>query len=550
MKISMVQNNYTIADFNGNCEKIIHSINKNSASDLIVFSELTLSGYYPWDLIYRNNFFEEQNKSLEKILDFSKTIKSHIVLGLVRNNDGKGKPFFNSLVVIHKGEIIFDYDKKLLPTYNIFDEARHFEPGTKNGFFELTINNIKYPVGFFICEDGWNNNLEDYKVDPIKEVIEAGAKILIGINASPSNLGKAEQRETIFSNIAKKYSTPIIYVNQVGGNDDIVFDGGSFVFNQDGEKELQLHFFEEDDGIYNAHANNRFYKLPEKNEFIFKQIGLGLKDYLSKLGFSKVIVGSSGGIDSALTLALAKLHLGSENVEAITMPSSFSSVGSVNDSIDLCNRLGIKLHTLPIKNEVNTIHSNFNKNMNLSLSGLSAENLQARIRGTLLMSYSNQSGALLLTTGNKSEISVGYFTLYGDSNGGLNLIGDLYKTEVYELSRWINSTYGELIPNIIISKEPSAELSPEQKDSDSLPEYEYLDALLKRELEWEFLNNSEKSIISNKIEKMDKNQINKVLSLIDKSEFKRKQAAPIIRIHPRAFGFGRKIPIVQKIPNY
>lgn len=548
MKIAMIQNNYIIANFEENIEKIIRNCQENSHSDMIVFSELCLSGYYPWDLIYRETFQKRQDESLQKLLDFSKTIQSHIVVGMVgKNAQNVGKEFFNSLIVIHQGKIVFDYNKKLLPTYNIFDEKRHFEEGTKSGLAELDIAGKKQRIGFLICEDGWNDESYDYITNPVKDLVHDGASILVSINASPSNLKKPEQRDHIFGKIAKRYGIPFVYVNQIGANDEIVFDGGSFVFNAKGEKVVQLKFFEEDTHIYNVESKVKHVEnTPEKYEFIFKQIGLGLKDYLHKQGFKKIIVGCSGGIDSALTLALAKLHLGAENVEAITMPSKYSSSGSVDDSVDLCNRLGIKLYTLPIVNEVADFNKDFSDTTGIELTGVAGENIQARVRGVFLMAYSNQLGNMCVFCGNKSEGSVGYATLYGDTAGSLGIVGDLYKTEVYELSHWLNENFGEIIPTNIVTKPPSAELSPGQKDSDSLPDYDHLDAILKQELEWEYYTQEEQSEIQKLIDEVSQDDYKKVLKLIDRAEFKRRQVGLIVRIHPRAFGSGRKIPIVHK----
>lgn len=556
MKITMAQQNYTVGDFQGNTDKIIQAVKANLDSDFIVFSELSISGYYPWDLMYRDNFITEQDKALAQIIEFSTQSKAFIVVGLVRENTiRKGKPFFNSLVVISNGRIVFDYDKQLLPTYNIFDEQRHFQPGVKNGVSLFGKDRTK--VGFFICEDGWSDEEHIYTTNPIHKLYEDKADIIIGLNASPANINKANKRESLFSYLAHRYSTPIVYVNQVGSNDEIVFDGGSFVFDKFGNKQVQLKYYAEDYYTFDTTTKeSHIVPAMDKYEMIFNHISLGLKDYLSKQGFKKVIVGSSGGIDSALTLAIAAITLGSDNVEAITMPSKWSSSGSVNDSEALCNNLGIKLYNMPIVNEMNAISSDYFNSIQNNLTGIAAENLQARIRGTILMAHSNQTGSLLLTTGNKSEISVGYFTLYGDSNGGLNLIGDLYKTEVYALSQWINNKFGgffgdsggELIPSNIILKEPSAELSPDQKDSDSLPDYEHLDAILKREIEWEYLTKKEQQEVSILIDSVDNDTVLKVLKLIDKAEFKRKQSAPIIRVHSRAFGSGRRIPTVHKMP--
>lgn len=544
----MIQNNYIVGDFENNIKKIITNISQNSYSDLIVFSELTLSGYYPWDLIYRTNFKEHQEYALNTLIEYSKTVEAHIAIGLVRYNEtGVGKPYKNSMVVIYKGSIVFEYDKKLLPTYNIFDEKRYFEEGTKSGVATLTLNSEKKLIGFLICEDGWNDETSDYTSNPVKELADGGAEIIISLNASPYNIEKSSHRDIMFSKIAKRYNIPFVYVNQVGANDDIIFDGASFVFNSKGEKVVQMKFFEEDVFLYNTEDNtSSLIETPSRYKEIFYAITTCLKDFCQKQHIEKVIVGSSGGVDSALTLALATLTLGKNNVEAITMPSKYSSSGSVDDSILLCNKLGIKLHTLPILNTYDTLTTDFKNEIDITLTGVSDENLQARIRGVILMGYSNQKGNLLLTTGNKSELSVGFYSLYGDSAGGLNLIGDLYKTEVYELCNWINKEFGELIPNNILIKAPSAELAPDQKDTDSLPDYPHLDAILKQELEWEFFTPKEQVEIQLLINEVSKQDYLRVLYLIDRAEFKRKQAALIARVHPRAFGNGRKIPIVHK----
>lgn len=547
MKIAMIQKNYTIADFEGNIQKIRAAIQSNKEADMIVFSELCVSGYYPWDLMSRNSFQKRQSQALEEIAQISKEVESHIVIGAVRVNEtGVGKPYFNSMLVYHKGKVVFDYDKKLLPTYNIFDEKRHFEEGVKSGLAELNIAGKVRRIGFMICEDGWNDESYDYITNPVKEVAAEGASIFISINASPSNIGKPEQRNHIFGKIAKRYGIPFVYVNQVGANDEIVFDGGSFVFDGNGEKQVQMPFFEEAEYVYDSNSKVKSIEpIPSKYEFIFKQIGLGIKDYLHKQGMKSVVFGCSGGVDSAIVAAICKLHLGAENVKAITMPSKYSSSGSVDDSVDLCNRLGIELFNLPIVNAVKSINDDFTKAIGVELTGVSGENVQARARDIYLMAYANQLGNLMICTGNKSENSVGYFTLW-DNCGGMSIIGDLYKTEVFDLCYWINENYGEIIPLEIITKIPSAELAPGQSDEKSLMPYKYLDAILKQELEWEYFSVEEQKEIQALIDEVDPKEHARMLKLLDRAEFKRQQSAPIIRIHPRAFGNGRKIPIVHK----
>lgn len=547
MKIAMIQKNYTIADFTGNLEKIRNAIEVNKNADMIVFSELCISGYYPWDLMSRQSYKIRQEKSLLELANISKDVQAHIVIGVTRENTtGVGKPFFNSMLVYHKGQVVFDYDKKLLPTYNIFDEKRHFTEGTKSGLAVLNIGGKNHRIGFMICEDGWNDESYDYITNPVKELAEEGASIFISINASPSNIGKPEQRNYIFSKIAKRYGIPFVYVNQVGANDDIVFDGGSFVFNGNGKKVVQMKYFEEGEVTFDTNSEEQSIEAtPEKYELIFKQIGMGLKDYLVKQGVKGVVFGSSGGVDSAAVAAICALTIGAENVKAITMPSKYSSEGSVDDSVDLCNRLGIELFNLPIVNAVSNVTNDFKEAIGVELTGVSAENIQARARDLYLMAFSNQLGYFMICTGNKSENSVGYFTMW-DNNGALSIIGDLYKTEVFELCHWINDNYGNVIPEDIINKIPSAELGENMEDEKSLMPYKYLDAILKQELEWEYFSEIEQKEIQGLINEVSPKEHERMLKLLDRAEFKRQQSAPIIRVHSKAFGNGRKVPIVHK----
>jgi len=541
MNIILAQLNYTIADFKFNSYKIQKTIQDNHNADIIIFSELAISGYYPWDLIQDPAFILQQNKELENIIQLSKNVNTAIVIGCVEKNNGIGKSFFNALKVIKNGEVVKTYRKQLLPTYNIFDEQRHFEKGSdKFAVWNYQNKNI----GLIICEDGWNDNGTIYQENPLVELAKEGVDFIISINASPSDINKQADRETLFKKASKKYLTPIIYVNQVGANDSIVFDGASFITNDNGEITVRGKSFKEDiiEVNYNNESfNGKIESLPEsEEEFIFQQISLGLKDYVEKCGFKTIVVGSSGGIDSALTMAIAAKTIGSANVVGITMPSSFSSSGSVGDSEKLCKNLGIKLFNIPIKERVQIEQASFEKTFEQKMNKLTLENIQARIRGQILMEFSNQFGSLVLSTGNKSELAVGYATLYGDMNGGLNLIGDLYKTEVYKLARYINEKFGDTIPEIIITKEPSAELSDGQKDQDSLPEYDILDSILKTYLE----NNS--ADIPQLISEYGEPLVKKILHMVHAAEFKRKQAPPIIRVHQLAFGNGRIIPIVKK----
>ncbi len=554
MKIVASQCNFTIGDFAGNTAKILNVIKKHEKhSDLIVFSELSLSGYYPMDLIERHGFVEEQNNYLEKIVAASKGMKAAIVIGFIDYNNSIGKPYHNSLAVIKNGSIVFKYHKKLLPTYNIFDEMRHFEPGNLPGVWEL--NGVK--IGFLICEDAWNDESSpEYNQVPFHNLMDSSADIFITINASPSDVQKQNERIDLLSKKAIKYGKPIIYVNQVGGNDELIFDGNSFAINSSGDFVQLCEAFIESEQIVDFEnseitaAKNTVSNLVQSNEQLFyNQIIMGLRDYCKKCGFSKVIIGSSGGIDSALTLALAVDALGAENVVAITMPSHFSSSGSVNDSIALCDNLGVKLYQISIKEAYDLAVERFVKSYDEEPSRLTRENIQARIRGQILMEYSNHFGSMLLSTGNKSELSVGYATLYGDMNGGLNLLGDLYKMEVYSLSNYINELHKkEIIPQEIIDKEPSAELSEGQKDTDSLPPYPVLDAILRIYIEHELLSKEEIKEGKKIITDSGFNEVDKIIQMVDRAEYKRRQAPPIIRVHRKSFGIGRRIPIVQKTP--
>ena len=547
--VGVIQANYTIGDFDGNVRKVVDGARELEWADIIVASELCLTGYYPQDLLLDEEFLARERDALEQIKEFTKTVNAILVIGCTTLNDGPGKPLFNSIVAIRNGEILGRQNKQLLPTYNIFDERRHFEPGAD--YLRLSVRNTR--VGFVICEDGWNDEGNDYAANPVADATAGGIDLLISVNASPSNLGKAAQRHSIFGAIAKKYRVPVVYTNQVGANDQTVFDGASFVAGVSGEID-QMPSFEAKTGYapfrfrdellfldkkspvlcgFNS-AKNLMYSRPE---FYYRQIVIALRDYMNKCGFSKVVVGSSGGIDSALTLALAVDAIGAEQVIAITMPSKYSSSGSVDDSRLLSDNLGITLLNHPIAAAFNAFEDGFRQHIEPQgpKVGITQENVQARIRGLILMEYSNDFGVLLLSTGNKSEMSVGYATLYGDMNGGLNLIGDLYKTEVFELARWYNARHGrEVIPVTIIDKAPSAELAPGQKDEDSLPPYPVLDNILKWYIEGESQPNADFIVIS------------KVKSLVDRAEFKRRQAPPIIRVRPRAFGSGRQMPLAAK----
>lgn len=550
MNIVVAQLNYIVGDFAGNTSKIMDVIDLHGqCADLIVFSELCISGYYPKDLLYRSGFIQSQNAALQKIVQQTEKINAGVVLGHVRQNPFGGKPFLNSLSLIENGQTLFTYDKQLLPTYGVFDEARHFEMGTTPGTFEWRGQRL----GFLVCEDAWENNAQPlYKRDPVAVLEASGLDLIVSINASPYNIYKHQTRRELVASIAKRCKAPMVYVNQVGGMDELVFDGNSLMYDKKGHCYFDGACFEENVESVNI-ATATTVVIPQQDEYqmICNQLVTGLKDYCKKTGFKKVVIGSSGGIDSAVTIALAVLALGASNVIAVTMPSKYSSPGSVDDSQDLCAALKVELIHAPIKSTFDTEVASYTEAFGECPSGLAQENLQARIRGQRLMTYSNSTGAMVVSTGNKTEMSVGYCTLYGDMAGGVSLLADLYKLQVYGLARYVNkSVFGiEAIPQAIIDKEPSAELAPDQVDSDALPPYDQLDAYLHLLLERDLLTENEVKEHTETAARMSKEDKDKVKFLLDRNEYKRRQAAPVIRINRRSFGADRQIPLTLKMTN-
>ncbi|WKB52491.1 NAD+ synthase [Eleftheria terrae] len=563
IKITVAQLNPTIGDIEGNVARMVDAARQAVAegSQLVVFTELSLTAYYPGDLLDEPSFLQRVDQGIAALQAASRGLPGlHWVVGAPLPTEGPGKRLLNMLLVIKDGEVVLRYAKQLLPTYNIFDERRHFEPGPDVAKV-LRIGTMQ--IGFMICEDGWNDAGTDYRINPFERMRDAAPDLVVSINASPSNIGKREQRHQIFSAASRRHRLPVLWVNQVGGHDQLVYDGASFaVLPEEGVVYEARRFTEDirtlsfDGSRFLAASGEPLPPVPAEGlstmAFYRAQIVLGLRDYARRCGFTRVVVGSSGGIDSALTLALAVEALGPDQVVGVTMPSSFSSAGSVDDSVDLCRQLGITLHTHPIADIVSAFGRQFEAGFGQPLQGLALENLQARVRGTVLMAYSNSRGHLLLTTGNKSEISVGYCTLYGDTNGGLGLLGDLYKTEVFALSRHLNEAAGrELIPQAIIDKEPSAELAPGQKDTDSLPPYPVLDEILKVLIEGDRLPAAEHEAASRFVEQLQQDEagralVDRVRGMIARNEYKRRQAPPIIRVRSRAFGTGRQMPIAAK----
>lgn len=544
MQIVIAQNNYHIGNFQYNLQKIKSVIDSHQACDLVVFSELCLSGYYPYDLIDRASFIESQQACLRALIDYSTQVKCAIAVGLILPNEGLGKPFYNGMVVIHQGQIIYEYRKQLLPVYNIFDEARHFEPGKEQPLFEWQGKRI----GFLICEDAWGSFKEFYRTDPLLSLLSQKPDIALVLNASPSNLGKMEDRLQHMKKAAQTLNTALVYVNQVGGNDEMVYDGQSFVLDAKGMVLGRLAAFKEDSGVIEVNDTIHLKSWPKhgflsEEALLYEQICLGLKDYISKSRFDGVIVGLSGGIDSAVTAALAVQALGADKVKAVFMPTQYTAKVSREGATQLAQQLGIEMFEYPLEQSYQRAIAEFKQVFGEQPSPITDQNIQARIRGRVLMEYSNHTGLMVLSTGNKSEISVGYTTLYGDMTGGFNLIGDIYKQQVYAIANYINQQFNHVIPQIIIERPPTAELSTGQQDTDSLLPYEQLDPILKLYIEGDLLPEKERQACQQLVGKIPPEAVAKVYRMVDRAEFKRRQSAPIIRCQRRSFGWGRKMPI-------
>jgi NAD+ synthase (glutamine-hydrolysing) len=551
MKIGVSQMNFKIGALASNADKIIASARALAAKgcDLAVFPELAITGYYPWDLLDQPGFVQEQLRELDRVRRETADLPMALAVGAVTFNEGPGKPLRNSFALFEAGRQIVLGHKQLLPTYNIFDERRHFEPGTETAVATVAGRRL----AFLICEDAWNDGRDDYAANPVQAAKAAGVEAIVSLNASPWQTGKHHARAELFAQISNAHGLPILYVNQVGGHDEIVYDGASFAVAPGVGATWKGGFAREEDRVvdFDGATFTGSDSAPWLDSIAGQQLAMieqGLRDYMAKCGFSKVVVGSSGGIDSALTIAIAERVVGADNVAAITMPSKYSSAGSVDDSAELCARIGVKLDHMSIKPGFDAQMSSFDSTFGRLPARVAIENTQARLRGLILMTYSNDTGALLLTTGNKSEVSVGYCTLYGDMNGGLNLIGDLYKTEVYALARHLNTIDPRRpIPEGIIDKAPSAELFDDQKDSDSLPPYDELDAILRLYLERDLLAPAQVEASWATLRSFGTTDatMEKIMRMVDRAEFKRWQSCPILRMHARAFGTGRRYPIAQ-----
>jgi NAD+ synthase (glutamine-hydrolysing) len=546
VRIALAQINPTLGDFRGNSAKIIdYALRAKSAGiDLILFPELSVCGYPPRDLVERPWFVENNRQTTEEIAQ--KTVGISVICGLVTPaKSATGKSVMNSAALLGDGKIIAIQSKRLLPTYDVFDEVRNFAPAEKQDL--LTLGGTS--CALTICEDAWNDkNFWDrrlYGIDPVEDLIGAGGKILLNISASPFYLRKRELRQDMLSAIATHYRVPVAMVNQVGGNDSLVFDGSSFALGPDGRVIVQAKSFEEDMVCFDSEAFTG--DIHQRDEGLeasaYAALVLGTRDYVRKCGFRKVVLGLSGGIDSALTAAIAVDALGKENVIGVGMPGPYSSQGSIDDAVALARNLGIQLELINIGGIFDSYLKSLQPVFGDRPADVTEENVQARIRGSLLMAMSNKFGALVLTTGNKSEIGVGYCTLYGDMCGGLAVISDVPKTLVYRLARYVNSR-SPVIPESTLEKPPSAELRPGQKDSDSLPPYDVLDTILEAYVED---NQSPESIVVHY--GFDRAVVRQVVRMVDRNEYKRQQAAPGLKISPKAFGFGRRYPIAAKLEH-
>jgi NAD+ synthetase len=541
MKIALAQINPTVGDLTGNAARILAVYDRacREGADLVVCPELSVTGYPPRDLLLRRGFVQDNVEALNRIA--TKTGATALMLGFVGENyDRPGRDVTNSVAFLQEGKVVATRTKTLLPTYDVFDEDRYFEPATENPPLEWRGRKL----GLTICEDIWND--EDFWSDrryprnPPMELAAAGAEILFNISASPWHLGKTRTRFDMLRSLAIKSARPVVFCNQVGGNDELVFDGSSLVFNGAGELLAQGKVFEEDFILVDLDtaepvANQNY----ENIELVQKALVLGLRDYLHKCGFKAAVLGLSGGIDSAVTACLAVEALGRENVRGVSLPSQFSSQHSLDDARMLAQNLGIQYDVIPIQPAFGILKTTLKDVFAGLPEDTTEENIQARLRGVILMALSNKFGSLLLTTGNKSEMGVGYCTLYGDMSGGLAVISDVPKTMIYRLARWLNRER-EIIPDSSLTKPPSAELRPNQTDQDSLPPYEVLDAILDL---YVVHNRSAEEIRQAGFEEAT---IKRVIRLIDSSEYKRRQAAPGLKVTSKAFGVGRRIPIAQR----
>ena len=541
MKVYIGQINSTVGALSANAELIRRTYDDGvrAGADVVMVPELAVTGYPPRDLLDRRLFVDAALEIRDSLA--AMTGETTLIFGCpIRNERGCGKPLHNAAIIARGGRILLQQHKNLLPTYDVFDELRYFEPAREVHCVDIAGRK----VGVSICEDFWFddevNGMKLYCLNPVQELVRQGAEVLLNISASPFNAGKRRARFDIFSRIASEYWVPLVYVNQIGGNDELLFDGSSIVFDATGQTIFCAPAFEEHASIVHLQGTPCESVLAlEEDEEIGRALILGLRDYIRKCGFKDVVIGLSGGIDSAVTAAIAVEALGAQHVHGIAMPSQFSSQHSVDDARTLAKNLGIAFHVVPIANIYTPYERSLDKLFNESKFDTTNENVQARIRGNILMAWSNRTGAMVVSTGNKSELAVGYCTLYGDMAGGLALLGDVYKTMVYRVAGWLNRER-EVIPRSTITKPPSAELRPNQMDQDTLPPYEVLDGILKLYIEeWKEVDEIAEC-------GFDHDLVARILKMVDSSEFKRRQAAPTVRVSTKAFGSGRDMPIAQR----
>lgn len=542
MKIGILQLNSTIGAYEANRLKLVAAYEQavKQGAEFVVAPELFLCGYPPRDLLLRPDFIEAGFNALNQTAAVVGTVP--LCVGFVDRNDARpGRSLFNAAAVLQNGKIVWRQNKSLLPTYDVFDEDRYFEPAKSTAPF--VFNGRK--IGITVCEDIWND--EDfwpdrrYPCDPVRELIKQGADIILNISASPWHVGKERTRLEMLQRVARDEKVPLVQVNSIGANDELIFDGHSVALNRQGEVLALGKGFSEDVLVVEVDSNTPALKpnWPLKEEHLYRALSLGIRDYVHKCGFKSVVLGLSGGIDSAITAVLAVEALGAANVMGVAMPARYSSSGSLTDAESLAKNLGIRYEVLPIENGFKAMEGQLAKVFAGTKPNEAEENIQSRLRGVTLMALSNKFGSLVLTTGNKSEVAVGYCTLYGDMCGALAVIADVFKTDVYAVSRWINRDR-VIIPTDSITKAPSAELRPDQKDQDSLPEYDILDAILQHYV----------------VEHLSKDEIikrgfapavvNDVINKVTFNEYKRRQAAPGLKVSPRAFGLGRRIPVAQR----
>ncbi len=544
MNLALAQINPTVGDFKGNLALILDHAQRAGAlgARLTLFPELAVCGYPPADLLDKPAFLAQCAASVEYLQEASASLSTAILFGVALPAPAdSGKRAVNAAILLDKGRVLFQQNKMLLPFYDVFDEQRYFAPATEQRVCEFEGERL----AITICEDAWNDKnfwpRRLYPVDPIEDLMRQQPTMLVNISASPFWTGKPTTRQNMFAAIARHHRIPVFLVNQVGGNDSLVFDGSSFALDATGAPLAQAASFAEDLVLAPVVAPAAVSHAAQSDaEAIYYALVLGTRDYVRKTGFQKVVLGLSGGIDSALVAVIACEALGAENLLAIGMPSQYSSTGSIDDSRELAHNLGIRFEILPIEPLYRQFESSLETLFASTIHDQTEENLQSRIRGTLLMALSNKFSSLVLTTGNKSEMSVGYCTLYGDMVGALAVIGDLLKTRVYQLARWINRDR-EIIPAAILAKEPSAELRPGQRDTDSLPPYDILDPILEACVE---RYESTEQIIENY--GFSRSIVEKVVRLVERTEYKRQQAAPVLKVTSKSFGTGRRFPIAAR----